>query len=179
MGDRHHQAPTVTRAGKAKPERVELALNGATLGLWDLNWQTEQMVINSRWAGMIGYKVNEFAYTHSAWKSLIHHEDIPHSMRMLEMQLSGETEELNVEFRMLHQKGHWVWVHSKRRVVVRDAFGRPLRMVGTHMDITERKNFDDEIKRLAYYDSLTDLPNRRLLIDRLRQALAASERNMQ
>lgn len=68
---------------------------------------------------------------------------------------------------------------QQRRVVVRDAFGRPLRMVGTHMDITERKNFDDEIKRLAYYDSLTDLPNRRLLIDRFRQALAASERNMQ
>lgn len=78
MGDRHHQTPTVTRAGKAKPERVELALNGATLGLWDLNWQTEQMVINSRWAGMIGYKVNEFAHTLSAWKSLIHHEDILH-----------------------------------------------------------------------------------------------------
>lgn len=160
-------------------ECVELALNGAALGLWDLNLQTEQMVINARWAGMIGYKVNEFAHTLSAWKSLIHHEDIPHIMRMLEMHLSGETEEFNVEFRMHHQEGHWVWVHSKGRVVVRDAFGRPLRMVGTHMDITERKNFDEEIKRLAYYDSLTDLPNRRLLIDRFRQALAASERNMQ
>lgn len=160
-------------------ERVELALSGADLGLWDLNVQTEQLVINTRWANMLGYKLNEVAHTLSAFKALIHPDDATHAIKMLDMHLAGEVEELNVEFRMRHKDERWLWVQCKGRVVSRDAFGRPLRMVGTHMDITERKTFDEEIKRLAFYDVLTGLPNRRLLIDRFERALVASERNMQ
>lgn len=160
-------------------ERLELALSGADLGLWDLNLQTEHMVINARWASMLGLKLNEVVQSWQTFKNLLHPEDAAHATRMLDMHLAGEIEELNVEFRMHHKDGHWVWVQSKGRVVLRDAFGRPLRMVGTHMDITERKSVDEEIKRLAFYDVLTNLPNRRLLIDRFERALVASERNMQ
>lgn len=160
-------------------KRVELALRGADLGLWDLNVVTKKAVHNHRWAEMLGYQLSEMEAGHQTWLNLLHPEDAEHVVKMADACLNNEIDELNIEFRMRHKAGHWIWVHDKGRVLERDAFGRPLRMVGTLMDITERKNIDEEIKRLAFYDALTGLPNRRLLIDRFERALVASERNMQ
>ena len=78
---------------------------------------------------------------------------------------------------MRHRNGHWVWVQSRGKVVERGADGQPVRMVGTRTDISARKRAEADIAHLAFYDGLTNLPNRRLLMDRLGHAVAKCERN--
>jgi diguanylate cyclase (GGDEF)-like protein len=78
---------------------------------------------------------------------------------------------------MRHRNGHWVWVQSRGKVVERAADGQPVRMVGTRTDISARKQAEADIAHLAFYDGLTNLPNRRLLMDRLGHAVAKCERN--
>jgi len=158
-------------------ERVNLALHGADLGLWDLDLQTNKTFFNDRWAEMLGYKLPELALNYETWTNLLHPEDAKDAIKKVNTLIAGESTEFNIEFRMRHKEGHWIWVQDRGRVVERDAFGKPTRMVGTHMDITERKRAEDEIRILAFYDSLTNLPNRRLLIDRLEHTLVTSARS--
>jgi len=158
-------------------ERVNLALHGADLGLWDLDLQTNKTFFNDRWAEMLGYELHELALHYDTWATLLHPDDAKYAIQEVNALISGKGTELNIEFRMQHKAGHWIWVQDRARVVERDAFGQPTRLVGTHMDITERKRAEDEIRILAFYDALTNLPNRRLLIDRLEHALVTSARS--
>ncbi len=160
-------------------DRVNLALNGADLALWDLDLKTQKAVFNDRWAQMLGYELDELPHELNTWVRLLHPEDAEAALQKVSAYLAGETAELNIEFRMQHKAGHAIWVQDRGRVVERDAFGMPTRMVGTHLDITERKRAEDEIRLLAFYDVLTNLPNRRLLIDRLEHALVTSARSKQ
>lgn len=98
---------------------------------------------------------------------------------------------LEAEYRARHADGHWVWMSNRGKVVQFSQDGKPLRMVGTLMDISKRKQVEgellatqaqlqttlQEIEQLAFHDTLTSLPNRRLLVDRMETALAASQRN--
>ena len=78
---------------------------------------------------------------------------------------------------MLCKDGGWKWTLGRGMVVSRNSEGEPLRVVGTNTDITERKQMEDQVRQLALYDTLTTLPNRRLLNDRLSQTMAASKRS--
>lgn len=160
-------------------ERVNLALHGADLGLWDFDVQTQRVIYNDRWAQMLGYELSDLTFNYDTWANLLHPEDAEKAIQKVCALLAGETTDINIEFRMQHKAGHWIWVQDRGRVVERDAFGKPARMVGTHMDITERKRAEEEIRLLAFYDVLTNLPNRRLLIDRLEHALVTSARSKQ
>jgi diguanylate cyclase (GGDEF)-like protein len=91
--------------------------------------------------------------------------------------LDGHATSFEAEFRARHKDGHWVWLSSRGKVVQFDAEGKALRMVGTLMDISARKEAEEAIRQMAFQDVLTGLPNRRLLMDRLHQALTASTRN--
>ena len=101
---------------------------------------------------------------------------MPKVMAVIQAHIDGTTPSAAIEFRMLCKDGSWLWTLGRGMVVSRDANGKPLRLVGTNADISERKATADKIERLAFYDPLTDLPNRRLVLDRLEQALASSTR---
>lgn len=158
-------------------QRMELAIEGANLGLWDWHVPSGEVVLNIRWYEMLGYQKTEIEPTMAAFENLIHMDDKAHFFNMLERHFKAETTVMHVEFRMRHQKGHWVWIEHYGRAVEHDKRGVPTRLLGTHMDITKRKKDEDEIRHLAFYDALTALPNRRLLMDRLARALATSARS--
>ncbi|MEP6958097.1 MAG: PAS domain S-box protein, partial [Nitrospirota bacterium] len=127
-------------------ERQELALSGANLGLWDWDVSSGNAVLDARWCSMIGYALDELEPHVNTWLSLLHPEDAPTIQAILESHLKNETPDYHVEFRLRHKAGHWTWILARGRVVERDHAGAPLRMTGTHMDITDRKRAEDAIR---------------------------------
>ncbi len=165
------------KALKTSEERWKFALEGAGDGVWDWNILTGEALFSRRWKEMIGYAENEIEDRSAEWSNRVHPDDLPSVMATIQAHLEGRSASAVVEFRMQNKDGHWQWILSRGMVVSRDADGKPLRLVGTNTDITERKAAADKIEHLAFYDPLTDLPNRRLLLDRLEQALTSSARH--
>ncbi len=129
-------------AAEAGDERLDaewlhLALQGADLGLWDLDVPAQRATVNARWSEMLGLAPGADA-SPQAWRSLVHPDDWPRVAAAQQAHLRGETERFEAIYRLRHADGHWVWVLDRGRVLERDAAGAPLRMVGTHLDITER-----------------------------------------
>ena len=158
-------------------EQLDLALRGADLGLWDVDLVTGERRVNGRSLEMIGNTPEEPPETMASWSERIHPEDREQVADMGAAYERGEIESLIRDYRVLHRDGHWVWLHSRGKATHRGADGKPLRMIGTYMDISERKAAESRIADFAYHDSLTGLPNRRLLMDRLTQAQHASARS--
>nr|WP_314547174.1 EAL domain-containing protein [uncultured Massilia sp.] len=158
-------------------ERVDLALAGASIGLWDWHIVSGRRSVDARACAILGYTSGEQETMDPEGMDLVHPEDRDALHAALDRHLHGATPDFEAEFRMRHRNGHWVWVQSRGKVVERGADGQPVRMVGTRSDISARKQAEADIAHLAFYDGLTNLPNRRLLMDRLGHALAKCERN--
>ena len=157
--------------------RLALALKGADLGSWDWNVASGEVVFDERWGGMLGYQPGDLEPSFRTWERLVHPDDLPMAMDALKKHMEGLNPQYEAELRMLSKAGDWHWVMTRGRVTERDAQGRPTRLTGTHLDVTERRRAQEEIERLAFFDPLTGLPNRRLLLDRLAQEFATARRN--
>ncbi len=131
-------------------QRLEMALKSADLGLWDWHVQTGEAVYNERWAQMLGYSLDEIKSEHHAWESRIHPDDRQRVMAELKAHLEGKCPFYSAEHRLLSKSGQWKWVHSIGKTVTRAPDGTPLRAVGIHMDITERKQTEEEVHRLRH-----------------------------
>jgi diguanylate cyclase (GGDEF)-like protein/PAS domain S-box-containing protein len=160
----------------AAAEKVELALNGANLGLWEWHMAQDHRIVDGRAAAMLGYTEDELNDGAMDWRSMVKADDISGMEAALAAHLADSARSFEAEYRMRHRAGHWVWIQSRGRVVERAGDGQPLRMLGTRMDISARKLAEAEIAHLAFYDGLTNLPNRRLLLDRLHHAIAKAAR---
>lgn len=153
-------------------EYLENIVEGTRAGTWSWNIQTGATVFNERWAGMIGYTLAELEpVSIDTMLSLIHPDDLSRSEVLLKKHFSGENDYYECEVRMRHKQGHWIWVQDRGRVASWQPDGQPLEMYGTHLDITEIKEYQDQLRQIAHYDMLTGLPNRVLLFDRLGYAL--------
>jgi PAS domain S-box-containing protein len=127
-------------------ERLQLALQGAELGTWNWNVTTGEVIFSERWAEMIGYRLDEIVPSVKSWEQLVHPDDLPRVQEILTAHLDGKTEVYECEHRMHHKNGSWVWVLDKGMVTERDDEGRPLLAAGTHLDITQRKLAEDELR---------------------------------
>lgn len=158
-------------------ERLRLALSAAEQDWFDLDVQTGEMISSQRCAGSVTPDPPDAPCGLIAWLDRIHPDDRHAAGAAFGVNLDG-SDAAEVEYRLRKADGSSAWVHSMGRVVARDADGRPQRVIGVHSDITEAKAAEETIRRLAFHDHLTGLPNRRLLADRLQHALAtASRRN--
>ena len=167
----------IEAALKESEERWGFAIEGAGDGSWDWNVQTGATFYSPRYKEMFGYVDADFGTTSDEWSKRIHPDDAPGAFAGLQPYMDGKPGSVAVEFRMLCNDGSWKWTLCRGMVVSRDADGKPLRMIGTTADITERKQAEDKIWTLAFYDPLTRLPNRRLLNDRISQVLATCTRS--
>jgi PAS domain S-box-containing protein len=119
-------------------ERLTLAFAGAREGVWDWNLETGAVVYSPRWQQMLGYAEGEIEPHVRAWERLLHHEDKPRASQLNEsLAQGGDTYE--GEFRLRHKEGHFIHVLSRGFPVRAEPGGRVTRIVGTHLDITERK----------------------------------------
>lgn len=126
-------------------ERLGLIINATGVGIWDWQVQTGELTFNERWAEMIGYSVAELEpMTFDTWADNVHPDDLPHAQELLDKHWDAELESYEVELRMLHKRGHYIWVLASGKVVEWDECGKPKRMLGSHLDITERKSRERE-----------------------------------
>jgi PAS domain S-box-containing protein len=127
-------------------ERLHRIIEGTRAGTWEWQIQTGEVLFNPRWAEIIGYQLEELEPTGiTTWLDKAHPDDLAESDRLLRQHFAGETPYYDCECRMRHRNGSWVWVHDRGKVVSWDAQGRPRLMCGTHVDITARKQVEDEL----------------------------------
>jgi len=126
---------------------LEMAVQGADLGIWDLDLRTGANHVNQNWASMLGYTPDEIEPSFAFFESLLHPEDLEPSRRVLQQHLREKTSLMEHEQRLRARDGSWHWVLSRGKVIEWDAQGRPLRAMGTHLDITQRKRAEEALQR--------------------------------
>lgn len=120
-------------------QRLMLVLAASRLGMWDWNLVTGETAFDERWAEIAGYRLDELEPTSiDTWQRLAHPGDLATSEAMIAEHLAGRAPFYDLELRVRHREGHWVWVHDRGQVVERSPDGRPTRMMGTHEDISAR-----------------------------------------
>jgi PAS domain S-box-containing protein len=131
---------------RASEERLRLSLEAANQGIYDLNVQTGEALVSSGYVTMLDYDPATFRETHAAWIERLHPDDRDRVTEYYRTYVAGEIPEYRVEFRQRTRGGGWRWILSLGRIVERDARGEPLRMLGTHTDITERKRSEEDLR---------------------------------
>lgn len=143
---------------EAKRLRLLNVIECSELGTWEWNVQTGSVVFNDRWVEMIGYSMDELEPLNvDVWFRLIHPDDVDKCKEMLQRHFN-DGEEYNLETRLLHKNGSWIWVLSRGRVMSRTSAGEPLLMEGTQLDITQFKQLQIELQQTAAkFKNLFDL----------------------
>jgi PAS domain S-box-containing protein len=141
------RAEALTRALGESEERFKLAIAGANLGTWDWNVPSGVYRLNPRWAEMLGYRMEDVEPHLRSWEQLLHPDDRTRALQVLQDHVEGKTPVYHNEYRLRHASGGWVWVLSTGRVMARDARGKPVRVCGTHLDITGRREAEERRQR--------------------------------
>ncbi|MEI7430808.1 MAG: response regulator, partial [Betaproteobacteria bacterium] len=128
-------------------KRMELALHGGDLCMWDYHLDSRAMDFSERGYQMVGYRRDEIKPDVDSWNQLIHLDDRAAFDATLQSHLKGATPGYESEHRIQHKDSHWIWVLDRGRIVERDATGNPLRVVGTRMDISDRKQKEEELQQ--------------------------------
>lgn len=141
-------------------QRLELALKGADMGLWDWYVQTGELFLDHRWTESLSFSLTETKPVMDSWLGLIHEEDRLGSIDKLNRHLQGVTDFYESEHRLKSESGSWRWILHRGAVVERDESGKPLRMTGTYLDITDAKKAQEALGETErQYKSLLDAMN--------------------
>ncbi len=132
-------------------ERLRLALAAANQGMYDLDVLTGAATVNDSYALMLGHDPEGFTESRAAWSARLHPDDRASTIAALDDYLRGYTPEFRAEFRLQTRAGDWKWIQSVGRIVAYDANGKPLRMLGTHTDVTERKEMEAQLLESAFF----------------------------
>ncbi|RZS53124.1 putative bifunctional diguanylate cyclase/phosphodiesterase [Sphaerotilus mobilis] len=148
------------------------AVEGAEQGVWDWDLASGEVTLSPQCRVLVGLGADaSTAVRFSDWRERIHPDDATAAHRRLERHRRGIASGYESEHRLRCGDGSEVWVHEVGRVVHHDANGEPLRMIGTLTDISRRKDAEAQAQSLTFYDPITDLPNRRKLVELLSQSL--------
>ena len=156
--------------------RWEFALEGSGDGVWDWNFENNEVFYSRRLKELLGFDETEMRNDFNEVMNRIHPRDVNRVRGSIEKHLRGETKYYTADYMIMKRNGTYIWAEDRGKVIRWDKKGKPLRMIGTFTDITVRKELEEEIKRLAYRDPLTNLPNRLLFNDRVELTIASSRR---
>lgn len=139
--------------------KLQHVLNSTGAGTWEWDVRTDELIINNVWASLIGYDLNELSSVifenyaivpFPTWKGLVHPDDLPNALKDINLHLLGRINQYNVNFRMKHKAGHWVWINSLGRITEFNEQGKGTKMYGIHIDLTQSKE-----KEIAVQESET------------------------
>ncbi|GAB4374687.1 MAG: hypothetical protein Kow00121_19440 [Elainellaceae cyanobacterium] len=157
-------------------ERYALAVQGANDGIWDWNLKTNEVYFSPRWKSMLGYQNHEIGNCIDEWLNRIHPDEQPWVKRILDEHLNGMTPHFESEHRVMHRDGVYRWMLI-RGLAVQDADGATARVAGSQTDVTAWKMAEEKLVHDALHDTLTGLPNRVLLLERLHHVIHLSQRS--
>jgi len=130
----------------SQKERLQYIIEGTGTGTWEWNVQTGEVIFNEKWAEIAGYTLEELSpVSIETWVSLAHPEDLKISDETLDKHFRNEIDFYDIECRLKHKNGSWIWVRDRGKVISWTEEGKPLRMYGTHQEITERKQAEEEL----------------------------------
>jgi diguanylate cyclase (GGDEF)-like protein/PAS domain S-box-containing protein len=155
----------------------KLAMDSTGDGVWDWDIRSGVENYSKRLLEMYGFEREELEERFTTMDGRTHPDDLEQMEADRLAHFEGLAPTYSNEHRVRCKDGSWKWILSRGMVISRDAAGQPLRMIGTHTDITERKNAEALILQQAFFDTLTGLPNRRMLRDRLAQEVKKSRRD--
>ena len=158
-------------------ERLRLAFQTVRQAWFDIDLTSGKITASPEFSHMLGYQSDEMYRNCMAnWPDLVHPDDRDSTSQSVRncIENGGPS---TVEYRRKTMTGDWIWLRSVGKIIQRDGSGSALRMIGIHTDITEQKRAESLIQELAYFDQLTGLPNRTLMMDRLKHAIATSSRS--
>lgn len=165
---RERAARAQAQAERASARRFEFGLRGADLGLWEWDLASGQVSLSPREIEMLGLDPQQPPLPLASWHALLHPDDQAGVEAGLQQHLRGAATALRIEHRVRHAEGHWIWVLNHAMVMESDASGAALRVVGTHLDISARKqsqlaleDLNAQLQALSLTDGLTGVANRR------------------
>jgi diguanylate cyclase (GGDEF)-like protein/PAS domain S-box-containing protein len=167
------QAELLRKEAEAK---LTLAVDIARIGLWEWNVRSNETYFSPHWKRQLGYADHEIANRFEEWEVRVHPEDLPRVMAQIQTCLRRPEAEYQTEFRCRHRDGSYRWIQARAQLI-RDEMGRPVRMIGTHLDITDHKDREEHVRHIMQHDRLTALPNRTLLTEQAERWLAVARRS--
>lgn len=136
----------IQSALRISEERLQMALSGSDLGLWDWQLTTGYIYFNPQWKTMLGYEQDEIENNFKSFQKLVHPDDFMRVKAVLNAYLDRLIPTYEVEFRMQCKTGEWKWILSRGKVFEWDEAGNPVRMTGTHRDISDRRKAEEALR---------------------------------
>jgi PAS domain S-box-containing protein len=142
----HDRLNTVINTQRENEERLRLALEGTSDGIWDWNYRTGQAYFNDRYYTMLGYEPGDFPASFESWRGLLHPDDAEKAEKTIQKAIQDNTN-YSAEFRLRARNGEWRWILGRGKVAALDEEGRVARVAGSHTDITERKRTEEALEK--------------------------------
>ena len=163
------------KVAKLSKSRLTIALQATQIAIWDWDIKRDRWYTSREYYTHLGYPPEFKRGNREIWLERVHPEDRPRVRATIEGALTGLPQLYEYEARLRHADGTYRWMSVRGKTVERDRQGLAMRMLGVRIDITDKKNAEERIKRLAHYDTLTELPNRALLNERMPKVLAEAQ----
>jgi diguanylate cyclase len=131
-------------------ERLRNLIEGTNAGTWEWNVQTGEVIVNARWAAILGWSLDQLGPVTNQFRvDIAHPDELSHTRTLLRDHFAGRSDAYVAEVRLRHRDGHWIWVEDRGRLITRTADGLPEWVYGIHVDISDRKRRDEALSRLS------------------------------